>query len=331
VLRFELSAADLVTSRFAVSPLFELDNLLRRVAGISSARLPRDWAARLRPKIARLRETTPLDALLALHSQHYGPAFLAPPPRGMAQTIEQDLAAVRETPLRQARKEIAECLRRRPAASEEISRVLRGRRIVEVAAEILELAWAELLAPDWPQLRAICERDVVHRAGLLSRAGWGAALDGLDRRVRWRDGGLEVAWPHYPDETIVVGGAGLLLVPSALCWPKVAAYTEAPWPRALIYPARGIAALWSTATAAGPNALAALVGRSRATLLAALGEPASTTQLARGLGLARGAVGDHLSVLRAAGLVRGARSGRSVLYQRTPLGDALLGAGSALG
>ncbi|WP_242432065.1 helix-turn-helix domain-containing protein [Streptomyces avermitilis] len=66
------------------------------------------------------------------------------------------------------------------------------------------------------------------------------------------------------------------------------------------------------------------MGRSRARLLAALETPASTTQLAKSLDMAVGAVGDHLTVLRRAGLLRRARSGRSVLYHRTALGDSLL-------
>ena len=54
-------------------------------------------------------------------------------------------------------------------------------------------------------------------------------------------------------------------------------------------------------------------------------DPASTSQLARAFGMATGAVGDHLAVLHRARLVERARSGRSVLYRRTPLGDALVG------
>ncbi|HET9141669.1 winged helix-turn-helix domain-containing protein [Actinophytocola sp.] len=319
--RFRTSTADLVNSRFATAPLLELNQLLRKLSG-QDASLPREWSARLRPVFRRLRAETELPAALALQSRNWGAAFVAPPPQSLAQTVELDLAAVRSTPLAQARKEITDCLAAQPTDDPAVLAVLHSPRVVERLATALETAWHALLAADWLQLRAICERDIVHRAGLLSRAGWAAAIDGLDRRLRWRDDAIEIDWRHR-DETVELGGGGLLLVPSVFIWPHVAAYADPPWPRALIYPARGIAGLWEPAPTTDPGALADLIGRSRARLLTALASPASTTQLARSLGLAPGAVGDHLAVLLRAGLVHRARSGRSVLYQRTPLCDTL--------
>ncbi|MPZ85123.1 MAG: helix-turn-helix domain-containing protein [Actinophytocola sp.] len=321
MLRLTVHRDDLLNSRFAVSPLFELDNLLRTLSGLGHHRLPAPWEARLRPVFRRLRATTDLDVVLALQTRRFGAAFIAPPPASLAQTVEDDLASVRATPLELARHEIGECLRREPATDERVLGILRDPSVVSVVADTLDIAWHEMVAEDWPAMRAVCDRDVIHRAGLLSGGGWAAALGGLHKRVRWRAG--EIVVIHYADAHIDLGGRGLLLVPSVFVWPQVAVYTDPPWPHALIYPARGTAALLEPELGTPPGALADLLGRSRARLLATLAAPASTTQLAQGLRLAPGAVGDHLAVLRRAGLVSRARSGRSVLYRRTPLGDAL--------
>lgn len=329
MLRFEAGADDLLRSRFAISPLFELDNLLRKLSGMSPYRLPGAWSARLMPVYRKLRATTDLDAVLALHSRTRGPGFAAPPPRSLAQTIEDDLATVRATSLPEARREIARCLNLRPACDERVLAILRSDDVVERTTRALQAAWYELVAADWLQLRALCERDVVHRAGQLSRSGWVAALEGLHPRVRWRDGAIEIL-RTAEDRTVSLDGQGLLLVPSVFLWPQVSAHVDEPWPGTLIYPARGIAALWETPFTATPGALGELVGRARAGLLTALDQPASTTQLAGSLGLATGAVGDHLAILHGAGLLTKARSGRSVLYRRTPLGDALVAASSAI-
>jgi DNA-binding transcriptional ArsR family regulator len=318
MLRFEVGGEDLLRSRFALSPLFELDGLLRRLAGLSQHRLPAPWLTRVTPSYRQLRQNPAFRAALALHAPKQGAAFTAPPPQSLAQTIEDDLKAVRATPLHQAREEIAGI---HPVTDDEAQAVLDSPDVVRRLAEVLEQAWHDLLAPDWPQLRAICERDVVHRAGRLAQQGWLEALDGLHARVRWRDNGIEVLRTSG-DRTVDLKGEGLLLVPSVFVWPGVAVHHEDPWPKALVYPARGVAALWETTTP-DPGALADLLGRSRAQLLLALDTPASTTQLARSLGLAVGAVGDHLTVLRKAGLLDRVRSGRSVLYHRTPIGDAI--------
>ncbi|WP_432832606.1 ArsR/SmtB family transcription factor [Dactylosporangium sp. CA-092794] len=320
MIRLLADAADLLHTRFAVSPLFELGGLLRRLSGLA----PLGHLARLRPVYARLRAETDLDAVTALHTARYGADFLGPPPPGMQQSWAADLAAVRSTPLPVARREIAHALSTGPRVPDVVLRVLRSADVVDRLAEALEAAWQALLAPDWPQLRAICESDVVYRAGRLGAGGWAAALGDLHRDVRWRDGAVEIGDPRDPDvRTVPSDGQGLLLVSSALIWPGAVAFTDPPWRRAIAYPARGVAALWEEAPGVGAGALAELLGRSRARLLLALQAPASTTQLAARLGLAVGAVGDHLAILRRSGLVRSARAGRSVLYRRTPLGDAL--------
>ncbi|WP_107501414.1 ArsR/SmtB family transcription factor [Streptomyces viridosporus] len=66
-----------------------------------------------------------------------------------------------------------------------------------------------------------------------------------------------------------------------------------------------------------------LFGPTRAGLLAALTQPASTTQRAARHFLSFATVSYHLGVLHRAGLVTRARSGRSVLYRRTPEGSRL--------
>ncbi len=318
MLRYVVGSEDLARSRFALSPLFELDGLLRCLTGLSSRRLPEPWLTRITPSYRRLRQDPAFRAVQALQTPSRGAGFVVPPPQGLAQTVEDDLAAMRTTSLEQARKEIADL---RPTPDDEARAVLDGADVVARLADVLEQAWRELLAADWPQLRAICERDVVHRAGRLGQGGWLAALDGLHPLVRWRDQGIEVA--RKMNRTIDLHGAGLLLIPSVFVWPGVAAHDEEYWPKAIVYPARGVAALWESLATTEPGALGALLGRSRAQLLLALDTPASTTQLARSLGLAVGAVGDHLTVLRRAGLLDRTRAGRSVLYHRTPIGDAL--------
>ena len=73
----------------------------------------------------------------------------------------------------------------------------------------------------------------------------------------------------------------------------------------------------------GREDLARLIGGSRATMLADLAAPRSTTELAERLSLSPATVSHHITALRDAGLATARREGRSVLYARTPLGDAL--------
>jgi DNA-binding transcriptional ArsR family regulator len=114
------------------------------------------------------------------------------------------------------------------------------------------------------------------------------------------------------------------MVPSAFYWPRVAVVTDPAWQPSLTYPPRGVATLWDPDEQRGPAGLGALLGATRAAILAELETPRSTSELARRLGLTAGAVSQHLGRLRAGGVVTGSREGREVLYALTGAGEALL-------
>jgi DNA-binding transcriptional ArsR family regulator len=202
-------------------------------------------------------------------------------------------------------------LRRDPAAG--LDRLARG----------IETYWHLALAEHWPRIRDLLEGDILHRARRIAEGGADLLFRDLHPQVEWRPDTLRVS--HHPySHARSARGLGLLLVPSAFVWPRVFTITPPPWQPTLIYPARGLATLWEQARPAGPEALARVLGPARARLLSELDAPASTTELARRTATAAGGVSRHLTALRDAGLVTPHRSGRSVLYARTAVGDALV-------
>jgi len=336
MLRIGVSNEDLAMSRFAISPLWELTCALRRLAESAPAAGRRrrvipalePWLARTRARYQDLAREVDVAVIRALEGEGYGVDFLSPVPADVSATIGDLLAQVRKTHPDQAHREIAEVLRRNPAPSPRVRRILDSDQVAGYAADVLAVAWEALIEPEWPTLRALLERDVVYRAGQLAAQGWATALADLSPGLAWRDGHIECARLSAEFDT-ELGGRGLLFVPSVFIWPGVALSLEPPWPPAVTYPARGVAALWETpasGTRGQARPLDRLLGRSRAAILLTLEDPASTTQLAAALGQSIGGLGGHLAVLRDSGLVTRARSGRSVLYLRTPAGDALVAA-----
>jgi hypothetical protein len=280
VLRFEVSIEDLLRSRFALSPAMELCFLLRSLAG-QDRPLPRAWATRLLPPFERLRRETELNAALALHTTQSGPNFVAPPPRGLNQTWADDLAMIRATPLEAARHEIATNATGPSARDPRVRAVLDSTDAVPRIAEAMDQAWHQLLAPDWPQLRAVCERDVVHRVGVIGEHGWVTTIESLHPSIAWQAGGIEIG--HFPQVGAVrLVGDGLLLIPSVFVG-NIAAHLEDPWPRTLVYPARGTAALWGEQqTVPQPDAIMfaiepPLVSRPFASASYSINEPSQRT------------------------------------------------------
>jgi DNA-binding transcriptional ArsR family regulator len=318
----EVSGSDLAGCRFAISPLIETTSALRVLTGYDSAGVLRPWVDRMRPRLAPLRRAEPaVGALISLFRRDDNADFLHPPPSGPRRSFADELAIVRATPPDRARAELARNLSGHREPPGYARRILDAPDVVDRLADALHAAWTTLVEPEWPRLRAILERDIVQRAGRLTAYGWGAALTDLHPAVSWT--GAAVAIRHRDRATYRLDGRGLLFVPSVFAGLVLA--TEPPRPFALVYRARGVAdVLGPPAAPAAGDTLAPLIGPARAAILRALAAPATTSQLAARLGMSLGNVGGHLAVLRAAGLAARTRTGRSVNYVATPLGDALL-------
>ncbi|WP_049575205.1 ArsR/SmtB family transcription factor [Nonomuraea sp. SBT364] len=310
---------DLARVRFGLSPMSQVVGVLGVFAGHPAPPGISLWTSRVRDRYERLLAADPvLRALAKLHGvTDYIPDFYCVPPAGLGTVFEDEALAVRRTPADRAAADLRLSHRGRP-----LDPALDVPDVAGRVADALESLWRGLLAPRWPRLRALLERDIVQRAGRLAVYGWADVFDRLDIEMVTRDGRILLGKPGRPGAVMHrPSGVGLVLIPNAFGASYV--YLDPPRAYGLTYPALGTAALWESPEPAA-DGLAALLGRGRAAVLTALDGPASTSQLVAQLSMTLGGVGDHLAVLRRAGLVGRTRSGRSVLYSRTPLGEALI-------
>ena len=319
MIRYVFGPEDLGRVRFAISPLFELAASVEVLREPGPHGLHAPWARAARRRLGGL-DISLLDGVLP--ERGYRPDFLTPPPEAPRADLAAELARVRATPAAQVRRELGWAFPggRMPAPAQALHDDP-GTGLGALAGQMAAY-WERAIAPDWERLVAALEEDVAHRARGLAAGGPLAAFAGLHPRVRWRDGAVEVEQQY--DAEVELAGRGLLLVPAAFVWPGVWSMLDPPWQPAIVYAPRGIGALWEPARRPRTGALDALLGRRRARILAELGAPASTQDLAARLGASPGGVSEHLGVLRRAGLITARRDGRAVLYERTPAGEALL-------
>ncbi|MFG2881888.1 ArsR/SmtB family transcription factor [Streptomyces sp. NPDC048297] len=175
-------------------------------------------------------------------------------------------------------------------------------------------------------MHSILEADLAYQARVLAEQGAAALFTGLDPKLVWSGDQLLLMRrgdpAPWPSADIRIAGRGLVLMPT-LYARGAQTVIDPSRPPLLIYPARGRATLSEAPPPVTDRALIRLLGRPRARLLGLLAEPASTTELAHRLDVTPGAVSQHLAVLYDAGLLTRTRSGRTVRYRRTALGDEL--------
>ncbi|MFD3454838.1 ArsR/SmtB family transcription factor [Streptomyces sp. NPDC058691] len=176
------------------------------------------------------------------------------------------------------------------------------------------------IAPLWPLVRADGTADRALRAEMLLRGGVDALLTTLSPTWLWNPPVL--CLPSRRTYDIPLCGRGLLLMPSWFGTGPMVKY-QPEEPTVLVYPML-IPDAVGTPPAEHASALGPLLGRTRAAVLSALRDPATTTALAERAEVSLAAASQHATVLRNAGLVHTTRTGTSVLHGLTPLGMALL-------
>jgi DNA-binding transcriptional ArsR family regulator len=312
--------------RFAISPVWETMSALRVLLEPHRRRYHLPWLESVRPHLSRLD----LWPLLALSPRSgWTPDFLSPAPAVPDADIADQLAQVRATTPGQVAREVKRSLTQRsgdppPEAAWGLLDDPAATR--DLLADLLGQCWRLLIAPYWPGLRDLLQADTLYRAQLLGDYGLERVLGDLHPGARWTGRTMIIERPGT--ERHRLAGAGLLLVPSVFVWPSLVAVTDPPSRPALVYPARGIAELWQPARTRHSDALARLLGRTRAALLESLAEPASTRTLARRHGLAPSTVSGHLGTLHGARLITRRRHRHEVVYQQTRLGAGLAHGGT---
>ncbi|MGV9778376.1 DUF5937 family protein [Streptosporangium sp. NPDC003464] len=307
---------DVARIRFAFSPIWELVTSLRALRDPARHSLHLPWVRAVRSRLTGL-DLSELFALVPLRG--YLVDFVTPTPETPMPDFAADLDRVRRTPPGRAAEEAGRVSGSDPRVIERFTADPEAG--VARVADTLERYWETAFAEFWPRIYGLLEADVLRRSRQLAVGGARELFADLHPSVRWHGDRLSVARPWRYSEPI--GGDGLVLVPTAFYWPDTAVMVE-PYQPMLLYPATGVGTLWAAGPPPAPGALAALLGRTRAQILTALAEPATTSGLARRMTITPGAVSQHLAVLADGGLVTRSRLGREVVYRRTPVGDSLV-------
>lgn len=229
-----------------------------------------------------------------------------------APRLQQDLARLTEP---------AEAVRgrggRSPSADRQLRELAQGSpRGRDALVRDLRDYHASSLTEFWPRIAAAATADRSLRAEMLLRGGVDALLTTLAPTWRWQPPTLHL--PSRSSFDVPLCGRGLLLVPSFFATRPFVGY-HPDEPTVLVYPMHD-----GDTAEVSLDALAPLLGRTRAAVLAALRTPATTTALAERTGISLAGASQHAAVLRNAGLICTERTGTAVLHALLPLGRALL-------
>ncbi|MEV8566998.1 winged helix-turn-helix domain-containing protein [Streptomyces sp. NPDC051322] len=323
MLRIHFTDADLAQVRVARGP----DPCWETVLGLQQLTCPSHptvyapWRRRTRAELAdrQLCAAAARLTTLAPARSVYFPDFLTP--AESAEGLGAALGALRSTPATRLYAELAALHRLAPRPNRGDgwmrSSACAGPRQLDELADIIRALHAAVIEPDWTRVACGVDTDRAVKARALRDGGVHGLLGSLRPMACWRPPVLHVNYPV--DRDLHLRGRGLHLIPSYFCWRTAVAPADPDLPPVLVYPVPH-----DSGPAPRPPALSALLGRTRARVLAALESAISNSELASCLELSAASVSEHTKALREARLADRRRENGYVVHTLTPLGAALL-------
>jgi hypothetical protein len=333
VLRIIFSGEDVARTRVApaADPVWELVLSLHLLQGRSKDPLMSGWRRNVYAALRRDGLAGQMRLLLALNPPRgYFPDFLTP--YASVEGLAAGLDAVRSTPSTLLHHDLtvlaADNLLPPGAAALARGETEVLRHLTDSMQRYLDVA----VGPIWDRVQASVDADRARRARSLLDGGTAGLLEGLRPAMRWDGSSLEIR--DYPaTRELHLQGRGLLLVPSFFCARTPVALLDPALPPVLVYPVDRLGGPTvggppaGTPLGFGREALAALLGRTRAQVLEVVGDGCSNGEIARRLRISPAAASQHTTILRNAGLLVSRRDRNTVLHTLTPLGRATLNGG----
>ncbi|MFE2227673.1 ArsR family transcriptional regulator [Streptomyces kronopolitis] len=317
MIRIRFTAADFARVRFAPrpAPLQELNAALMTMTRPDDEVLLGRWRHRLLRSLPGA--VLPLRGLVP---GEVAPLFLDV----FSDTLEEGWEAIRDTRPELVRSELRRAYAGQPSPAPAWIRALHGGEagawepLLRAQHAVFETA----LRPVWPLVQDLHRAEFTRHALTVAEHGIGAALTALVPGSQLRSDVWEL--PAPVTQGIALGGRGVLLMPT-FHWTGHPLLSDLPGrPLTVTFPAGPGLPLPAGGAADADQALAAVLGRTRAEMLALLAEEHTTGGLARCLAVSDATASAHAAALRGAGLITTVRAGRSVLHRRTELGSLLV-------
>jgi hypothetical protein len=325
MLRIYFTSEDIARTRMESvhDPLWELVLSGRMLRGQRGDLLFTDWR-KSTANVLRSAQLGPGVGLLSalMPTMGYFPDFLNPAVPSTGNQLEAGLEEIRRTAVTTLERDLSRMTV--PSTVEPgIRQLAEGdpaalRDLTSTMRAYYEIA----IGPHRRTVDAAIEHDRAVRVREMALNGVEGLLETLRPLVEYSDGELRV--PSHPDQEIHLGGRGLLLVPSYFCVNHPMTMFDAQLTPVLVYPVVRRHDLLPAPESDRRQGLSALIGPTRAAVLAAASDGRTTTDLARRVGISPGSASEQASVLREAGLIVSRRDGNRMIHQLTPLGMAML-------